>query len=100
MLKGYRILARRYRTPVGEVDIIAYKNKVIVAVEVKYRQSYTDAAESITRHQQRRIEQGVSFFLNTHPNLRCQGVRFDVMLLTHNRWPCHIKNAWLVERNR
>jgi len=100
MLKGYRILARRYRTPVGEIDIVAYKKKMVIAIEVKYRQSYIAAAESITLRQQRRIEQGISFFLNMHPNPCYQGIRFDVMLFTRKQWPNHIKNAWQVERLR
>ena len=48
MLKGYRILARRYRTPHGEIDIVARRQQLIAFVEVKARASLDDAAYAVT----------------------------------------------------
>ena len=53
----YTILARNYRTPFGEVDLIAQKDGVLVYVEVKYRSSndYGDPLEAVDRRKQRQI---------------------------------------------
>src|SRR5215510_5218391 len=53
--KGFRILARRFRTPVGEIDIIARRRKLLVFVEVKARERLDDAAWSVTERQRLRI---------------------------------------------
>lgn len=55
LLKGYRILARRFKTPVGEIDIVARRRGTLVFVEVKARKSLDDAAEALTARQQARI---------------------------------------------
>ena len=52
MAKGYRILAKRYRTPYGEIDIVARKRSLIAFVEVKARASLDDAAYAVTPRQQ------------------------------------------------
>ena len=54
-LKGYRIVARQFRTPVGEIDIAARRGGILAIVEVKARAEHGVAAASITRRQQRRI---------------------------------------------
>jgi putative endonuclease len=54
-LKFYRILATRYKTPVGEIDIIAARGHTVVAVEVKARATREAAIESISPEQQSRI---------------------------------------------
>src|ERR1700710_3272086 len=51
--KGYRILARRYRSPAGEIDIVAKRRNALVFVEVKARASYDEAVEAVTEQQQR-----------------------------------------------
>lgn len=55
MAKGYRILAKRYRTPHGEIDIVARRRNLIAFVEVKARASLDDAAFAVTPRQQQRI---------------------------------------------
>src|SRR5258707_15299491 len=52
ILKGYRILAKRYRTPHGEVDVIARRGRALVFVEVKARATLDDAAYAVTPRQQ------------------------------------------------
>jgi putative endonuclease len=66
--KGYRILARRFKTPVGEIDIVARRRGVLVFVEVKARERLADAAESIGRRQQQRIIAAAEFWLAGHPD--------------------------------
>src|SRR5262245_64940533 len=55
MAKGYRILAKRYRTPYGEIDIVARRRNLIDFVEVKARENLDDAAFAVTPRQQQRI---------------------------------------------
>ncbi len=96
-LKGYRILARRYRTPVGEVDLIARRGGSIVAVEVKARDDFAAAGESIQRRQRQRIARALLHFLSSRPDLAMLSPRFDVMLVAPGRLPRHLGDAWREE---
>jgi putative endonuclease len=93
-LKGYRILARRHRSRVGEIDIIARRGNTLVFVEVKARQTLGDALESVTVRQRARIRNAASLYLATRPQLGDLDVRFDVMLVAGWRWPRHLMDAW------
>src|SRR5262245_51283586 len=79
--KGYRILARRWKSPVGEVDIVARRRQVLVFVEVKARERLDDAAESVTPRQQRRIAAAAGAWLAQHPDDGNCDIRFDAMLV-------------------
>jgi putative endonuclease len=96
-LKGYRILARGYRAPVGEIDIIARRGRVLVLVEVKARDRLDAAAEALAPRQKRRIQRAAEHFLQREPALAGLGLRFDVMLVRHWRLPRHLKGAWRLE---
>ncbi len=93
-LKGYRILARRYRGPAGEIDIIARRGRLIAAIEVKARASLTEALESVSKRQQKRIMQTLLYFQSRHPRLAGLDYRFDVMWVGPRRAPKHILDAW------
>jgi putative endonuclease len=93
-LKFYRILSRRYRSPVGEIDIVASRGKTVVFIEVKARQTIEQGLEAITPRQQQRITRAANAFLQAHPNLKHALMRFDVLLVVPNRLPHHVKNAW------
>ena len=93
-LKGWRILARRYRTPVGEINLIAKRGKIVAAIEIKARQTLMEALEAVTPHQRRRIERAAEAFLSQHPKWRNLGFRFDVMAVTPRHWPKHVTDAW------
>ena len=90
--KGYEILENRFKTPVGEIDLLVRKGTTLVAVEVKSRDSLEKAAFSITFSQQRRIEQALLYYLTR----KCLPVnlRFDVILMAPWRWPYHVVGAW------
>jgi len=96
-LKFYRILAMRYKTPVGEIDIVAARGNTIIAVEVKARATRTSALESISQNQQTRIARALQTFVMRHPQCARADLRFDVMIVTPRKWPEHMKNAWMVE---
>ena len=93
-LKGYRLLARRAKTPVGEIDIIVTRRNVLIAVEVKARKSIETAAYSITPHQQKRISKALEYWLQQNPKHGNKDVRFDAVLMRPWALPIHYKNAW------
>jgi putative endonuclease len=94
LLKGYRILKRRYKTPVGEIDLVAQKRNTLVLVEVKTRGHAAAALESITYKNQTRVTQAAQYFLSAHPGYCSMDVRFDAIVMG---WPFywrHLDNAW------
>jgi putative endonuclease len=92
--KGYRILARRWKTPFGEIDIVARRRRALVFVEVKARQRADDAAEAVTERSKRRIVAAAELWLAHNPADAQREIRFDVMLVTPGRMPQHIANAF------
>jgi putative endonuclease len=96
--KGYRIAARRFKTPLGEIDIVARRRRALVFVEVKARAEADDAAEAVTERAKRRIIAAAELWLAAHPDdIRCD-IRFDVMLVAPGRMPQHIVNAFDASR--
>jgi putative endonuclease len=95
--RGYRILARRFRVPSGEIDLIARRGRVLAAIEVKARPDFAAASEAVQARQRRRIARALEHFLSTRPDLAALDARFDVMLVVPRRWPRHLADAWRVE---
>src|SRR5215217_8791376 len=85
--KGYRIVARRFRSPVGEIDIVARRRKTLIFVEVKARERLDDAAEAVIVRQQRRIIAAAEAWLATYPDDLNYDLRFDVMLVAPRSLP-------------
>jgi putative endonuclease len=94
MAKGYRILARRYRTPHGEIDVVAKRRATLVFAEVKARNSLDEAAYSVTPRQQQRIATAASLWLAAHPDHANLDCRFDVILIAPRRLPHHLEAAF------
>jgi len=92
--KGFRILARRFRSPVGEIDIVARRSHLLVFVEVKARERLDDAAWSVTERQRARIIAAAEAWLADHPDPSIQDIRFDAMLVAPGRMPQHIPAAF------
>lgn len=92
--KGYRIVARRFRSPVGEIDIVARRRGTLVFVEVKARARLDDAAEAVILRQQRRIVAAAEAWLASHPDDMNSDMRFDVMLVAPKSLPRHIEAAF------
>lgn len=92
--KGYRILARRFKTPVGEIDIVARKRNIVVFIEVKARASLDDAAWAVTPRQQQRIIAAAESWLATHPDYANADCRFDAMLVAPKSLPRHLVAAF------
>lgn len=98
MLKGYRILKMRYKTPVGEIDIVARKKNVLVFVEVKSRRVLGDALESVTEKNRTRVTRAAQHFLSAHPGYCDLDVRFDAVVVGSALglpfFLRHLDNAW------
>jgi putative endonuclease len=93
-LKGYRILAQRYASPVGEIDLVAMRGKTLVFVEVKARATLDGAALSISPYQRARIVRAAGAFLSRHPHLAGCEMRFDAILVAPGHLPRHLKAAF------
>jgi putative endonuclease len=91
---GYRILARRWRCRMGEIDIIAARRRLLVFVEVKARADLDDAAESITERQKQRIAAAAEIWLAANPNPAIHDIRFDAILVAPGKLPRHITAAF------
>jgi putative endonuclease len=94
MMKGYRILARRFRTPFGEIDIIAQKRTLLVFVEVKARHAVDEAAYAVTPRQQQRIIAAAQAWLMAHPEHASFDMRFDAVLIAPGHLPRHLSGAF------
>jgi len=95
-LKGYAIVARRYKTPVGEIDLVALKGRRLAFIEVKRRKSTDDAAWTIPTRQRRRIIRAAQYWLSGHPDHAGHEIGFDVVLAAPWAWPRYIENAFSV----
>jgi putative endonuclease len=96
--KGYRIVSRRWRSPFGEVDIIARRRRTLVFVEVKARDLLDDAAEAVTPRQRQRIIGAAEAWLASHPKDAMCDIRFDAVLVAPRRMPRHIPGAFDTSR--
>jgi len=94
LAKGYRVVAKRFRSGVGEVDLVARRGNVLVFVEVKARDQLDDAAEAVTPRQQRRIVAAAEAWLAANPDDVMRNIRFDAILIAPRHWPRHIQGAF------
>lgn len=93
-LKGYKILATRYKTHQGEIDIVALRGVNLAFIEVKSRPDLAAASEAVSPQQQERLCRTAALFhAHNRGYSRCS-MRFDIMLVVPWRWPVHIQNAF------
>jgi putative endonuclease len=92
-LKGWSILGRRVRTPVGEVDLVARRGRVLAFIEVKARQNDMDAALALDQFRLRRVAAAAEALV---PRFARPGddIRIDAMFLLPWRLPTHMANVW------
>src|SRR5664279_5358489 len=91
---GYRILARRWKSSRGEIDIIAARRHLLIFVEVKARATLDAAAESVTERQKQRIAAAAEIWLAANPVPAIRDIRFDAILVAPGRLPRHIPAAF------
>ncbi len=80
-LQGYRILERRFKTPLGEIDLIAKRGRWLVFVEVKRRETLEEGLYAVSLRQQKRIQNAALLFLKNRKKFQHLGMRFDVMVM-------------------
>jgi putative endonuclease len=93
-LKGYRILDRRARTPLGEIDLVATKGKILAFVEVKARARRESALEAITPELRRRVENAARLWAGRRRGMELKNWRFDVVAIAPGHLPHHLREAW------
>jgi putative endonuclease len=91
---GYRILARRFKSPLGEIDIIAARRRTLIFVEVKARATLDEAAEAVTERQKQRIAAAAEIWLAANPVPAISDMRFDAILVAPGKLPRHIPSAF------
>ena len=94
MLKGYRILAIRHRTKLGEIDIVARKGDLAVFVEVKSRRGAQEAIDAVSFSSQNRIRAASDLWLARQPDFARLSQRYDIVAMLPGRWPQHFVDAF------
>ena len=94
LLRGWRIVAFRYRTRLGEIDIVARRDDVLAIIEVKRRRTVAEALEAVKPQQRRRLLAAGQQLAGQHPAWRQLSLRLDLIALAPGRLPRHIENAW------
>ncbi len=79
--EGWTVLARRARTPAGEVDVVAERDGLLALVEVKRRRSLVEAAYALGARQRARLLAAAEVMLAANPGWGAAGVRFDVIVV-------------------
>lgn len=93
-LKGYRILAQRYKTSSGEIDIVACKGRLLVFAEVKARATIAEALSCLTPAMQKRIVNAARHFIAVYPAYVDYEMRFDLLAVDRSFRFRHLDNAW------
>jgi putative endonuclease len=92
-LKGYQLLKHRWKTPVGEIDLLMKKGNSLIIIEVKYRPTYAQAVESISPAQQRRLYQAGRIVQQHYGNEKTT-IRFDAFIVYKGKWPQRLVDCW------
>jgi putative endonuclease len=97
-VRGFLVVARRFRSPVGEIDLVARRGRLLVFVEVKARSRPEDGLEAVNRAARRRIAAAAERFVARHPGLAGHDRRFDVAVVSPRRWPVIVADAFPADR--
>lgn len=94
LLKGYRIVSLRYKTPVGEIDIVARKGDLIALVEVKARRDLISGVDAVSYPAQRRIEAAGALYISRQHDSARLSWRCDIVVVSPWTWPMHLEDAF------
>ncbi len=92
LVRGYRILERRARSPFGEIDLVAVRGRRLAFIEVKHRADLADAVTSVSQRQASRIARAGEHWLRHHPRYRTHMIGLDSIFLARGRWPRHVRD--------
>jgi len=95
--EGWRVLARRIRTPAGELDLVAERDGLLAFVEVKARASLAAAAAALGPRQRARLLAAAECWLAVHPGHGAAGMRFDVVIVAADGTVRRIADAFRLE---
>ena len=93
-LKGFRIVQRRFRTKLGEIDLIARRGDLVLIVEVKRRPTLAEAMDAVGPQAARRIRNAADLWLARQPDHARLSLRFDLVAVLPRRWPVHVANIF------
>jgi len=91
-LKGYQIVARRLKTPFGEIDLLMRRGKTIIAVEVKTRAHPTQGLDALTPRSQGRLKRALEYSLTRWPQYGCFDLNIHLIVVCPWRFPLHLPN--------
>ena len=94
LLKGYRIVALRHRTQLGEIDIIARKRDLVIFVEVKARRDERATVDAVGHAAQRRIRAASDLWLARQDEFGRLSQRYDIVAVRPGRLPRHFQDAF------
>jgi putative endonuclease len=94
MLKGYKIIGRRVRAPMGEIDIVARKAASVHFVEVKFRRHAAQLEDAINAKSLRRVA-AAARAIGPHYAKHGQSWQVDAILIAPWRFPYHRHNIWV-----
>ncbi|MEA3052195.1 MAG: putative endonuclease [Sphingomonadales bacterium] len=92
-LKGWKILGRRVRTPVGEVDLIARRGRTVAFVEVKARATAEEAGWALDEWRLRRVAAAAEALASRYAR-QGDDIRLDAIFVVPRRLPRHMPNIW------
>ncbi|MFH1158535.1 MAG: YraN family protein [Pseudomonadota bacterium] len=93
-LKGYRVVEERWKTPMGEIDLIVRRGRRLAFIEVKLRGTAAAAVESIHARNRFRVRSAAELYLQKHPEYTGWELGFDALVMAPGAWPRHIRNAF------
>ena len=93
-LKGYCVLEERWKTPLGEIDLIVRRGRRLAFVEVKLRKTIAAAVDSIHSRNRNRVVRSAKLYLQKHPEYTGWELGFDALVMAPYAWPRYIQNAW------
>lgn len=93
-LHGWRILAQRVKSPVGEIDLIARRGKITAFVEVKTRNTHAELDLAIDEYRLRRVAAATNALAADYAQPG-DDIRIDVILIAPRSLPRYIPNAWI-----
>ncbi len=94
ILKGYRILARRFLARSGEIDLVALRGSVVAFVEVKARRDFATGIEAIDPDKQRKLSFAIDEWVGRNSWASHHVLRGDAIIISPWRWPRHIEDAF------
>jgi putative endonuclease len=93
-MKGWTVLERRRKTPLGEIDLICRRGNLIAFIEVKWRNSAAGLDFAIDEYRLRRVAAAAEAVAHLYAT-NGEDIRVDVILLAPGSFPRHIENAWM-----